>query len=82
MRLRLGKTPELYYAEQLLRHEGITLPGGKKLRLGYSKVPARDSVIKEVKATLSGMQQPPGKKEFERARKNYLKFVLGDDFER
>ena len=77
-----GKTPELYYAEQLLKHEGIILPEGKKLRLGYSKVPARDAVLKEIKATLSGIPQPSGEKEFEQARKNYLKFVLGDDFER
>ncbi len=76
-----GKTPELYYAEQLLKHEGIVLPEGKKLRLGYSKVPARDAVVKEIRATLSGIPQPLGEKELEQARKNYLKFVLGDDFE-
>jgi bifunctional DNase/RNase len=76
-----GKTPELYYAEQLLKHEGITLPEGKMLRLGYSKVPACDAVVKEIKATLSGIPQLPGEKEFEQARKNYLRFVLGDDFE-
>src|SRR5947209_18982246 len=76
-----GKTPELHYVEQLLKHAGIALPEGKKLRLGYSTVPARDAVIKEIKATLSGIPQPRGEKEFEQARKNYLRFVLREDFD-
>ena len=45
-------------------------------------VPASDAVVKEIKATRSGIPQPAGEKEFEQARKNYLRFVLGDDFER
>lgn len=75
-----GKTPELYYAEQLLKQEGIVLPEGKQLRLGYSKAPARDAVIKEVKGILLGIPQPLTEKELEHAKRSYLSFLLGDDF--
>ncbi|SRR5581483_2979867 len=72
-----GQTPELHYAEQLLKHERIVLTEGKKLRLGYSKTPARDAVIREVKAALLGIPEPSGEKEFEQAKENYLAFLLG-----
>lgn len=73
-----GQTPELYYANQLLKREGID--ERKKLRLGFSKTPARDAVLKEVKATLLGIPQPTGEKELEQAKRAYLSFLLGNDF--
>jgi bifunctional DNase/RNase len=75
-----GKTPEIHYAEQALALEGIALPEGKKLRLGYSKTPARDAVLKEIKSLLLGMPQAPGEKEFEQAKRAYLVYLLGEDF--
>ena len=46
------QTPELVFARYLLRQEGITVPQGKKLRLGHSKTPLRDAFVKELKASL------------------------------
>jgi bifunctional DNase/RNase len=71
------QTPELYFAEQLLKQEGITLPEGKKLRLGYSKTPACDALIKEFKAALLGKPQLFPEQDLEQAKKNYLFFILG-----
>ncbi|MBO0795365.1 MAG: hypothetical protein J2P36_31105, partial [Ktedonobacteraceae bacterium] len=45
--LEEGQTPELVFARYLLKREGIVLPEGKKLRLGYSKTPLRDALVKE-----------------------------------
>lgn len=79
--LEEGKTPEQYYAEQLLKREKLALPEGKKLRLGYNKTPARDAVLKEVKAALHGIPQPPTVDEYKQARHAYLAFLLGDNYE-
>ena len=76
-----GMTPEVCYAQSLLKHEQIVLPEGKQLRLGYSKTPAKDAVTKEVKAALLGIPQPPTQQEHEQARKDYLRFLLGDNYE-
>lgn len=75
-----GKTPEVHYAEELLAREGIVLPEGKKLRLGYSKTPARDAVLKEIKALLLGIPMPPREADFERAKRAYLTYLLGEDY--
>ena len=71
------QTPELYFAEQLLKQEGIALPEGKKLRLGYSKTPACDALIKEFKAALLGKPQLFPEQDLEQAKNNYLSFILG-----
>jgi bifunctional DNase/RNase len=49
-----GQTPELAFARHLLKRERITPPAGKELRLGYSRTPLRDALIKEFKASLLG----------------------------
>ena len=49
-----GRTPELVFARHLLKQEGITVPEDKKLRLGHSKTPLRDALVKEFKASLLG----------------------------
>lgn len=49
-----GQTPELLFVSFLLKREGITLPEGKALRLGYSKTSLRDALVKEFKAALLG----------------------------
>jgi RNA polymerase sigma-70 factor (ECF subfamily) len=76
-----GKTSEEHYAEMVLHHEGIVLPEGKELRLGPSKVPARQALAREVKASLLGVPQLPTEQAFEQAKKDYLRYILGDDFE-
>jgi bifunctional DNase/RNase len=79
MTLAQGDTPELIFARYLLHREGITLPEGKKLRLGYSKTPARDALVKEFKAALSGKAPIFPEEEMERRKKEYLTFLLGED---
>jgi bifunctional DNase/RNase len=78
-----GQTPEQHYAEDLLKREGIALPEEKQLRLGFSKAPAREALVKEVRATLLGIPLPqvPSEVEAEKAKKEYLRFLLGDDYE-
>lgn len=75
-----GQTPELVFAQYLLHREGITLPEGKKLRLGYSKTPLRDALVKEFKASLSGKAPVFPEEEMEQRKKEYLAFLLGEDF--
>ncbi|GHO85156.1 bifunctional nuclease domain-containing protein [Dictyobacter formicarum] len=43
-----GQPLELVLARYMLKREGITLPEGKEPRLGYSKTPLRDALVKEV----------------------------------
>ena len=75
-----GQTPELVFAKYLLHREGITLPEGQKLRLGYSKTPLRDALVKEFKASLSGKAPIFPEEEMEQRKKEYLTFLLGEDF--
>ncbi|HJT57588.1 MAG TPA: bifunctional nuclease domain-containing protein [Ktedonobacteraceae bacterium] len=75
-----GQMPELVFAKYLLNREGITLPEGKKLRLGYSKTPLRDALVKEFKASLSGKAPIFPEEEVEQRKKEYKAFLLGDDF--
>jgi bifunctional DNase/RNase len=74
-----GQTPELYMIHDLLKREGITLPEGKKLRLGYSKTPMRDALVKEFKAALLGKAPPFPEEDLEQRKKDYLAFLLGDN---
>ena len=74
-----GQTPELYLINDLLKREGITLPEGKKLRLGFSKTPMRDALVKEFKASLLGKAPPFPEEDLEQRKKEYLAFLLGDD---
>lgn len=81
IRLSEGQTPELMLINDLLKREGIVLPEGKKLRLGYSKTPMRDFLVKEFKAALSGKAPPFPEEDLEQRKKDYLRFLLGDDYE-
>jgi hypothetical protein len=62
--------------EELLKREGITLPEGKKPRLGYSKTPLRDALVKEFKASLVGKAPPFPEEDLELRKKDYLAFLL------
>jgi bifunctional DNase/RNase len=73
-----GQTSELYMIYDLLKREGITLPEGKKLRLGHSKTPMRDALAKEFKASLLGKAPPFPEEDLEQRKKDYLAFLLGD----
>lgn len=73
-----GQTPELAFAHQLLKREGITLPAGKKLRLGYSKTPLRDALVKEFKAALLGKAPIFPEEDMEQRKKDYLALLLGE----
>ena len=75
-----GQAPELVFARYLLHREGITLPEGKQLRLGHSKTPLRDALVKEFKASLLLGKAPIFPEEdMEQRKKDYLAFVLGKD---
>jgi bifunctional DNase/RNase len=71
-----GQTPELAMITHLLRSEGISLPEGKKLRLGYSKTPMRDALVKEFKAALLGKAPPFPEEDWEQHKKDLLAFLL------
>ncbi len=79
IQLTEGQTPELFFARYLLHREGITLPEGKQLRLGYSKTPLRDALVKEFRASLSGKAPIFPEEDMEQRKQNYLSFVLGKD---
>ena len=74
-----GQTPEMLFARYLLKREGITLPEGKKLRLGFSGTPLRDALVKEFKASLLGKAPVFPEEEMEQRKKEYLAFVVGED---
>ncbi len=74
-----GLTPELAFARYLLQREGITVPEGKKLRLGQSKTPLRDALVKEFKASLLGKAPVFPEEEMEQRKKEYLTFLLGEN---
>jgi uncharacterized protein len=74
-----GQTPELCLLHDFLKREGITLPEGKKLRLGYSKTPMRDALVKEFKASLQGKAPPFPEEDLELRKKEYLAFLLAED---
>ncbi len=76
VRLSAGQTPELYMIEELLKHEDIILPEGKMPRLGYSKTPLRDALVKEFKASLLGKAPPFPEEDMEQRKKDYLAFLL------
>jgi bifunctional DNase/RNase len=78
VQLAEGQTPELVFARYLLKREGITLPAGKELRLGYSKTPLRDALVKEFKASLSGKAPIFPEEDMEQRKKDYLAFLLGE----
>lgn len=73
-----GQTPELAFARYLRKREGITVPEGKKLRLGHSKTPLRDALVKEFKASLLGKAPVFPEEEMEQRKKEYLAFLLGE----
>lgn len=74
-----GLTPELLFARYLLKREGITLPEGKKLRLGFSGTPLRDALVKEFKASLLGKAPTLPEEDMEQRKRDYLTFLLGED---
>ena len=73
-----GQTPELAFARYLLKLEGITVPEGKKLRLGHSKTPLRDALVKEFKASLLGKAPVFPEEDMQQRKKEYLAFLLGE----
>lgn len=79
--LAADQTPELVFARYLLRQEGIRLPEGKKLRLGYSKTPLRDALVKEFKASLAGKAPIFPEEEMELHKKAYLAFLIGESIQ-
>ncbi len=73
-----GETVEHIFARFVLRQEGITLGEGQRLRLGFSKTPLRDALVKEFKAALEG-KAPVFPEEGQQQRKqDYLAFILGE----
>lgn len=76
--LPAGQTPELVFAQHLLKWEGIALPEGKQLRLGYSKTPLRDALVKEFTTSLLGKAPPFPEEDMEQRKKDYLAFLLGE----
>ncbi|HEY6406481.1 MAG TPA: hypothetical protein VIY29_03325 [Ktedonobacteraceae bacterium] len=73
-----GETPEQLFARYLLKQEGVTLPESKKLRMGFSKTPLRDALVKEFKASLLGKAHPFPEEDLEQQKKDYMAFLLGD----
>lgn len=73
-----GETPELLFAKELLKRAGITLPPDKPLRLGFSKTPLRDALVKEFKADLLGKATPFPEEDREQRKQDYLAFILGN----
>jgi bifunctional DNase/RNase len=71
-----GQTPELAFAHYLLNRAGIERPEGKELRLGYSKIPARDALVKEFKASLLGKAPVFPEEDMERRKQEYIAFLL------
>ncbi len=71
------QTPELFAIQNLLKSEEITLPAGKSPRLGFSKTPMRDALVKEFKGALVGKAPPFPEEDLERRKKEYLAFLLG-----
>lgn len=76
-----GQTPELYAIHELLKRERIILPADKKLRLGHSKTPMRDFLVKEFKASLMGKAPVFPEEDMEQRKKDYLTFLSGNDYE-
>ena len=74
-----GQTPELWQINDLLKRESIVLSEGKKPRLGYSKTPMRDALVKEFKASLSGKAPPFPEEDMEQRKKEILAFLLRED---
>ncbi len=70
------QTPELVFAVYLLDREGIAVPEGQDLRLGFSKTPARDALVKECKAAISGKAPIFPEEDIERRKQEYLAFLL------
>lgn len=73
-----GQTPELIFARYLLKREGIVVPESKELRLGFSKTPLRDALVKEFRASLSGKAPVFPEEDMEQRKKEYLAFLLGE----
>jgi bifunctional DNase/RNase len=73
-----GETPELLFAKELLKRAGITPPLDKPLRLGFSKTPLRDALVKEFKADLLGKAAPFPEEDREQRKQDYLAFILGN----
>ncbi len=74
-----GETPEHLFARYVFRQEGITLPEGKQLRLGYSKTPLRDALVKEFRQALLGKAPVFPEEDAAQRKKDYLAFLLGED---
>lgn len=80
--LGAGQTPELVFARYLLKSEGIAVPTDKELRMGYSKTPLRDALVKEFKASLLGKEPAFPEEGMEQRKKEYLAFLLGENVEK
>ena len=71
-----GQTPELYMIDRLFKIAEITLCEHFRPRLGYSKMPMRDALVKEFKASLLGKAPPFPEDDLEQRKKDYLAFLL------
>lgn len=74
-----GETPELLFARQVLRQTGRNVPTDRPLRLGYSKTPLRDALVKEFTAALQGKAPPypEDKADVAHRKREYVFFLLG-----
>jgi bifunctional DNase/RNase len=77
--LEPGRTPELVFARYLLKQEGIPVPEGTELRLGYGKTPLRDALVDEFKAALLGKAPAFPEESMDQRKQDYLTFLLRQD---
>jgi bifunctional DNase/RNase len=71
-----GQTPELVFARYLLKQEGIPVPEGTELRLGYGKTLLRDALVDEFKAALLGKAPVFPEECMDQRKQDYLAFLL------
>lgn len=74
-RLAEGQPLEAALARYMLSREGITLPAGREPRLGYSKTPLRDALVKEFKASLAGKAPVFPEEDMEKRKQEYLAYI-------
>lgn len=76
-----GQTPELVFALHLLKREGVNLTDGGQPRLGHSKTPLRDALVKEFKQAILGKEPVFPEEDMDQRRLAYLAFLLGEDWQ-
>jgi bifunctional DNase/RNase len=77
LRLSDGQTPETYLIDDFLKRQGVTLEEGQRPRLGFSKTPMRDALVKEIKVALAAKAPPFPEDGLEQRKQDYLALLLG-----